>query len=34
MRSLFWIGVHPALDNQKMNYMLEQLEAVCKVAIK
>lgn len=34
MRSLFWIGVHPALDNQKMNYMLEQLEAVCKVATK
>lgn len=34
MRSLFWIGVHPALDTQKMNYMLEQLEAVCKAAVK
>ncbi len=32
MKSLFWIGVHPALDERKMNYMLEQLEAVIKVA--
>lgn len=30
MSSLFWIGVHPALDKQKMDYMLEQLEAVTK----
>lgn len=34
MRSLFWIGVHPALDKARINYMLEQLEAVCKVALK
>ena len=34
MRSLFWIGVHPALDAQKIAYMLEQLEAVTKVALK
>lgn len=34
MRSLFWVGVHPALDDQRINYMLEQLEAVCKVATK
>lgn len=31
MKSLFWIGVHPALDKQKMDYMLEQLEAVAKL---
>src|SRR3989338_2965924 len=30
MNSLFWIGVHPALNKQKMNYMLEQLEHVTK----
>jgi len=34
MRSLFWIGVHPALDQQRISYMLEQLEAVCKSATK
>lgn len=34
MRSLFWVGVHPALDQQRISYMLEQLEAVCKVATK
>lgn len=34
MRSLFWIGVHPALDQQRISYMLEQLEAVCKIATK
>lgn len=34
MRSLFWIGVHPALDQQRISYMLEQLEAVCKLAAK
>lgn len=34
MKNLFWIGVHPALDQTKMNYMLEQLEAVTKVALK
>jgi CDP-6-deoxy-D-xylo-4-hexulose-3-dehydrase len=28
MNQLFWIGVHPALDQEKMNYMLEQLESV------
>ncbi|WP_413287836.1 lipopolysaccharide biosynthesis protein RfbH [Bdellovibrio sp. HCB337] len=30
MKELFWIGVHPALDQVKMDYMLEQLEAVTK----
>lgn len=34
MKSLFWIGVHPALDQQRISYMLEQLEAVCKTAVK
>lgn len=34
MKSLFWIGVHPALDQQRISYMLEQLEAVCKTALK
>jgi len=34
MRSLFWIGVHPALDKNKITYMLEQLEAVVKIATK
>lgn len=34
MRSLFWIGVHPALDEARINYMLEQLEAVCSTALK
>jgi CDP-6-deoxy-D-xylo-4-hexulose-3-dehydrase len=27
MKSTFWIGVHPALDDQRITYMLEQLEA-------
>lgn len=31
MKSLFWIGVHPALDSARINYMLEQLESVAKV---
>lgn len=30
MNRVFWIGVHPALDQQRMNYMLEQLEAAAK----
>jgi CDP-6-deoxy-D-xylo-4-hexulose-3-dehydrase len=30
MKNMFWIGVHPALDKIKMNYMLEQLENVIK----
>lgn len=30
MNSLFWIGVHPALDKQKLDYMLAQLEEVAK----
>lgn len=34
MKRLFWIGVHPALDKQRIQYMLEQLEYVCKVAAK
>lgn len=27
MHKTFWIGVHPMLDQQRMDYMLEQLEA-------
>jgi CDP-4-dehydro-6-deoxyglucose reductase, E1 len=27
MTNAFWIGVHPALDEARINYMLEQLEA-------
>ncbi len=34
MHSLFWIGVHPALDSKKITYMLEQLEAVTHLALK
>lgn len=30
MSKLFWVGVHPALDKARMDYMLEQLEAVVK----
>lgn len=30
MKNLFWIGVHPALDQDRINYMLEQLEFVCR----
>lgn len=30
MNHLFWIGVHPALDKQRIDYMLEQLEGVVK----
>ncbi len=30
MKQLFWIGVHPGLDKPRMDYMLEQLEAVVK----
>lgn len=30
MNKLFWIGVHPALDKAKMNYMLETLESLVK----
>lgn len=30
MQKLFWIGVHPALDDLRLNYMLEQLESICK----
>lgn len=34
MKSLFWIGVHPALTAPRIQYMLEQLEYVCKAALK
>ena len=34
MHTMFWIGVHPALDEAKMDYMLEQLEAITKTALK
>lgn len=30
MTKLFWIGVHPALDKSRMDYMLEQLESLVK----
>lgn len=30
MNKAFWIGVHPALDDAKIGYMLEQLEAGIK----
>lgn len=30
MRKTFWIGVHPALDQTRMDYMLDQLEAAAK----
>ncbi len=33
MNQLFWIGVHPALDDKKISYMLEQLEAVGKLSL-
>lgn len=32
MKSLFWIGVHPALTQDMISYMLEQLEAVIKIS--
>jgi CDP-6-deoxy-D-xylo-4-hexulose-3-dehydrase len=31
MKHSFWIGVHPALDDQKITYMLEQLEAAARL---
>jgi len=31
MKRTFWIGVHPALDAQKIAYQLEQLEAAAKL---
>ncbi len=30
MNQTFWLGVHPALDEQRIVYMLEQLEAGLK----
>jgi CDP-6-deoxy-D-xylo-4-hexulose-3-dehydrase len=30
MTNLFWVGVHPALTKEKMDYMLEQLESVTR----
>ncbi len=33
MRSVFWIGVHPALDSRRIAYMLEQLEAGVRVQV-
>jgi CDP-4-dehydro-6-deoxyglucose reductase, E1 len=30
MNRTFWIGVHPALDDERIHYMLEQLEAGIK----
>jgi CDP-4-dehydro-6-deoxyglucose reductase, E1 len=30
MNEAFWIGVHPALDNQKIGYMLDRLESGIK----
>lgn len=33
MNSLFWIGVHPALDSKRTNYMLEQLEQIIPISL-
>jgi CDP-6-deoxy-D-xylo-4-hexulose-3-dehydrase len=30
MHSMFWIGVHPNLEKEHLDYMLEQLEALAK----
>ncbi|MEZ4814790.1 MAG: lipopolysaccharide biosynthesis protein RfbH [Bdellovibrionota bacterium] len=30
MNTLFWMGVHPALEKAQLDYMLEQLEALAK----
>ncbi len=30
MRQLFWVGVHPALTDEQITYVLEQLEAACR----
>lgn len=30
MNQLFWIGVHPALTKERMDYMLEQLESLVR----
>ena len=30
MRQLFWVGVHPNLTHEQMNYMLEQLETLLR----
>jgi CDP-6-deoxy-D-xylo-4-hexulose-3-dehydrase len=30
MKQAFWVGVHPALDSARINYVLEQLEAGIK----
>jgi CDP-6-deoxy-D-xylo-4-hexulose-3-dehydrase len=32
MTNTFWIGVHPALNSEKIQYVLEQLEAATKLA--
>ncbi len=34
MNDLFWIGVHPLLNEAKMNYMLEKLESLVKELAK
>lgn len=34
MNKVFWIGVHPALDQKKLDYMLEQLETATKEQVK
>ncbi len=34
MYKTFWVGVHPVLDKQRMDYMLEQLEAAAKNCVK
>jgi len=31
MKDVFWIGVHPLLDDQRIAYILEQLEKVAKI---
>jgi CDP-4-dehydro-6-deoxyglucose reductase, E1 len=34
MKHAFWVGVHPALDSQRIDYILEQLEAGIKFQIQ
>lgn len=34
MNDLFWIGVHPLLNQQKMDYMLERMEGLIKELTK
>ena len=33
MKDTFWIGVHPALDKARIQYMLERLDAGARFAM-